>query len=416
MVPSGWEVKLLGSLTNKIGSGKTPKGGSSTYQSYGIPLIRSQNVLWGSLDLSDVAYIDEEQHQSMKNSSVSEFDVLLNITGASIGRVAISTLKEANVNQHVCIIRPKKILDNNFLKYNLLSFEGQKQIERFQAGGNRQGLNFEQIKSFKIMLPPLPEQQKIAKILTTWDKAINTTQRLIENSKQQKKALMQQLLTGQKRLLDDSGQRFSGDWEEVQLKTVLDLMKSGLSRKLENNNIGIAVIRSNNMGPKYTTDSELKYWYLEDPQGANVSNYILDDGDLLVNFINSLSQIGKACIYKKINNTEAIYTTNILRIKPNLSRIDPVYLYLVTQTSKYDSYITSITKPAVNQASFTTKDFGNYLFDLPSLKEQQKIAAVLTNADREIEVLEQQLADLQQEKKALMQQLLIGKKRVLVDL
>ncbi|SUD90872.1 restriction endonuclease subunit S [Psychrobacter phenylpyruvicus] len=308
----------------------------------------------------------------------------------------------------------KADLNIDYLFYYMLGESFYKTAVSMSMRTGMPKINRTDLDAININIPPLPEQQKIAEILTTWDKAINTTERLIENRKQQKKALMQQLLTGQKRLLNDSGQRFSGDWEEVQLKTVLDLMKSGLSRKLENNNIGIAVIRSNNMGPKYTTDTELKYWYLEDPQGANVSNYILDNGDLLVNFINSLSQIGKACIYKKINNTEAIYTTNILRIKPNLSRIDPVYLYLVTQTSKYDSYITSITKPAVNQASFTTKDFGNYLFDLPSLKEQQKIAAVLTNADREIEVLEQQLADLQQEKKALMQQLLTGKKRVKV--
>ena len=109
MVPNGWIVEKLGFHANKIGSGVTPKGGSSSYSLEGIPLIRSQNVHWGKLDLSDVAYIDDAQHLKMKGSTVKSNDVLLNITGASIGRVAVfDKIEEANVNQHVCIIRTKR--------------------------------------------------------------------------------------------------------------------------------------------------------------------------------------------------------------------------------------------------------------------------------------------------------------------
>ena len=195
-----WEMSSLGNLAVKVGSGKTPKGGSESYQNTGIPLIRSQNVLWGKLDLSDVAYIDEEQNKKMKGSSVFKSDILLNITGASIGRVAISNLDEANVNQHVCIIRTNDYLDKEFLKYTLLSFEGQKQIERFQAGGNRQGLNFEQIKSFKLLTPSTEEQQKIATVLTSADKEIELLEQQLADLQQEKKALMQVLLTGKKRV------------------------------------------------------------------------------------------------------------------------------------------------------------------------------------------------------------------------
>ena len=198
-----WKRSFLGNLAVKVGSGKTPKGGSESYQNTGIPLIRSQNVLWGKLDLSDVAYIDEEQNKKMKGSSVFKSDVLLNITGASIGRVAISNIEEANVNQHVCIIRTNDYLDNEFLKYILLSFEGQKQIERFQAGGNRQGLNFEQIKSFKLLTPSTEEQQKIATVLTNADKEIELLEQQLADLQQEKKALMQVLLTGKKRVVVD---------------------------------------------------------------------------------------------------------------------------------------------------------------------------------------------------------------------
>lgn len=221
MLPEGWLHTRLKKVASKIGSGVTPKGGSSSYKAKGIPLIRSQNVLWGKLDFSDIAYIDNAQHEKMRGSKVQQGDVLLNITGASIGRVAVySYVSEANVNQHVCIIRPVKDVDPIFVREYLLSHAGQKQIDQFQAGGNRQGLNFEQIGSFNVALPPLPEQKKIAQILSSWDNAISATERLLENSQQRKKGLMQQLLTGKKRLPG-----FEGEWEIGSLKDIALISK-----------------------------------------------------------------------------------------------------------------------------------------------------------------------------------------------
>ena len=197
-----WKTVKLGRITEKVGSGITPTGGSSVYTSSGIPFIRSQNVLWGKLDFSDIAYINDSQHKKMSGSSVLPNDVLLNITGASIGRCCTvpGKLKTSNVNQHVCIIRPKKGIGSDYLKFFLLSHYGQKQIEQFQAGGNRQGLNFEQIKSFKIHIPELEEQQKIAAVLSAADREIEVLQQKLEGLKQEKKALMQQLLTGKLRV------------------------------------------------------------------------------------------------------------------------------------------------------------------------------------------------------------------------
>ena len=227
---------------------------------------------------------------------------------------------------------------------------------------------------------------------------------------------MQQLLTGKKRLRSpETGKAFEGKWEEVKLNQCLSLMKSGLSRKLESENIGIAVIRSNNIRDKFTSNDDLKYWYLDDPQGAKVENYILDDGDILINFINSLSQIGKTCIYKKSNGLDAIYTTNLLRLKANECVVKTEFLFYLTKTERYKNSVKSITKPAVNQASFTTKEFGLITFLIPCITEQNLIASVFTSADKEIELLETKLAHFKQEKKALMQQLLTGTRRVKID-
>ncbi|SEH04490.1 restriction endonuclease subunit S [Candidatus Venteria ishoeyi] len=120
----------VGMYTSKVGSGVTPKGGSKVYQESGVQFIRSQNVLLGSFDMSDVAYISEEIHEKMSSSKVLNNDVLLNITGASIGRSAIYKSGEsANVNQHVCILRTiEEELDPLFLSEFINSAFGQKQI------------------------------------------------------------------------------------------------------------------------------------------------------------------------------------------------------------------------------------------------------------------------------------------------
>ena len=393
MLPKGWTVIKLSEYVNKIGSGVTPTGGSNTYKSKGIPLIRSQNVLWGKLELSDVAYIDNTQHQKMKSSKVTNGDVLLNITGASIGRAAlVFDIDEANVNQHVCIIRTKNELAPAFLKDFLLSFGGQKQIEQFQSGGNRQGLNFEQIGSFKINLPPLPEQIKIAEILSTWDNSINTVQKLLANSQQQKKALMQQLLSGKKRFAG-----FEGEWEEKRLDEISHIFM-GSSPKSEFYNedgIGLPLLQGNadiknrKSVPRIFT--------------SQITRECLPD-DILLSVRAPVGAIASsnhhACIGRGIA---------AIRAKEDTTQVF-LYQWLLNFEDKWDSFSQGSTFESVN-----SDDINNLKIKLPSLPEQQKIAAVLTTADQEIENLRAQLNHLKQEKKALMQQLLTGKRRVKVE-
>jgi type I restriction enzyme S subunit len=192
-----WVTEELGSKTKKVGSGITPTGGDKNYKAAGRPFVRSQNVSWGSLILNDVAYIDEETHSSFSATEIQKDDVLLNITGASIGRSSVANhlIEGGNVNQHVCIIRTKKKeLNPFFLNQFLISQFGQNQIGSFQAGGNRQGLNFAQIRSFSIPMPPaIEEQQKIVGCLTSIDELISNQAKKIEALKAHKKGLMQQL-------------------------------------------------------------------------------------------------------------------------------------------------------------------------------------------------------------------------------
>ena len=192
-----WVENELGPKASKVGSGITPTGGDKNYKLSGRPFVRSQNVGWGVLLLDDIAHIDEQTHGSFDSTEVKPRDVLLNITGASIGRSAVADerIVGGNVNQHVCIIRTEpNELDPLFLNHFLISDRGQKQIESFQAGGNRQGLNFAQIRSFTLPLPPaLPEQQRIAKCLGSLDALITVAAQKLEALKTHKNGLMQQL-------------------------------------------------------------------------------------------------------------------------------------------------------------------------------------------------------------------------------
>jgi type I restriction enzyme S subunit len=192
-----WDEKVLGPMTIKIGSGITPTGGDKNYKTAGRPFVRSQNVGWGELILNDVVFIDEGTHQSFDSTEICANDVLLNITGASIGRSATadSRVVGGNVNQHVCIIRTKpNELNHTLLNQFLISERGQKQIDSFQAGGNRQGLNFAQIRSFLIPLPPTETEQKaIANCLSSLDELIAAQAQKLDTLKTHKKGLMQQL-------------------------------------------------------------------------------------------------------------------------------------------------------------------------------------------------------------------------------
>jgi len=204
MVPIEWEVERLESLTDKIGSGVTPTGGSEIYQSSGVLFIRSQNVLVGCLSIEDAAFITSEIDEKMEGSRVKPFDVLLNITGASIGRCAYFPLEltSANVNQHVCIIRFKNISKSLavYASEFLNSDFGQSQINKLNAGGNREGLNFQQIKSFYFPVVEVSELEKIAERLVSIDAKLQTEQAYLQKLHRLKAGLMGDLLSGKVRV------------------------------------------------------------------------------------------------------------------------------------------------------------------------------------------------------------------------
>ena len=200
-IPSNWKISNLGFYTTKIGSGSTPRGGSEIYSDEGIPFIRSQNVHFEGLRMDDISFIESDIHNRMKGSTVVKNDLLLNITGGSIGRCCIVNLEgEMNVNQHVSIIRTTNKLLNYFLNYLLRSDIGQLQVRYNLTGGNREGLTIEGIRNFKITIPPITEQHQIVQYLdkktNLIDSTISIEEKRMEHLKEYRQSLISEVVTG----------------------------------------------------------------------------------------------------------------------------------------------------------------------------------------------------------------------------
>ncbi|HKZ94938.1 MAG TPA: restriction endonuclease subunit S [Candidatus Bathyarchaeia archaeon] len=195
-LPETWVWTTISEFETFIGSGITPRGGKKVYVDEGIPFIRSQNVHPDGLRLKDIAYVTPQMHEEMKRTKTHPSDVLLNITGASIGRSTYipERLTEANVNQHVCIIRTGWWLVSPYLSSFLNSAYGQDQIFSTESGVTRQGLNYGQVRSLKIPLAPLLEQKIVAAKIEEAFSIAYETEKSVERTLKQTNQMRQSIL------------------------------------------------------------------------------------------------------------------------------------------------------------------------------------------------------------------------------
>ncbi|WP_352259749.1 restriction endonuclease subunit S [Psychrobacter sp. TB55-MNA-CIBAN-0194] len=386
MVPNGWEVKQLADLTTKISDGihSTPQYAENS----DIHFINGNNLKNGSIVISSatkkVCAEDAQNHVR----DLSDRTILMSING-TIGNLAFYNNENVVLGKSACYLNVNHDVDIKYIYYTLNSSKTQNFYTTELTGSTIKNLSLKTIKSTKILTPPLLEQQKIAKILSTWDKAISTTERLIENSTQQKKALMQQLLTGKKRLLDESGKRFEVEWEELKLENVFKLS-------------------SGDTKPKDVENEPTEEQKIPVFGGNNIMGYSANsnsEGDVIL-----IGRVGEYCGVTRLIQEKCWITDNALFTKEFSDEFDKLFIVYLLQNFQLSRLRNKGGQPQISQKPIYTLKL-----KIPLLKEQRKIATVLTNADKEIELLEQQLADLQQEKKALMQVLLTGKKRVVVD-
>jgi type I restriction enzyme, S subunit len=393
-IPEDWVVTDIGVLAAKVGSGKTPSGGSSRYVASGRPFMRSQNVGWGRLLLEDLVFIDEQTHLEFDSTEVCDGDVLLNITGASIGRSAIADrrLIGGNVNQHVCIIRVDRPT-NRLLCSIVLSSLGQKQIDSFQAGGNREGLNFRQVRSISLAIPrSLDEQEAIADTLSDADALIESLEQLLAKKRQIKQGAMQELLTGQRRLPG-----FADEWSARRFDEIVDLRKERIDPRqseardfcveLEHLESGTGCLS----GFSATTeDSSLKS--------------IFREGDVL---------FGKLRAYLRkfwLANRQGVCSTEIWVLIAKRAILLPSFLFQLVMDDKFIDAASTAYGTHMPRSDWSV--VRNHRVSLPGLAEQTAIATTLSDMDAEITALLARLAKARQLKQGMMQALLTGRIRL----
>ena len=354
------------------------------YKTEGHPFVRSQNVGLGHLLLDDIAYIDEDTHQRQKNTELQLDDVLLNITGASIGRSAIVTkeIVRGNVNQHVCIIRTKDNLVSSFLCNFLLSNYGQKQIDSFQAGGNRQGLNFEQIKSIKIGLPSIEEQKKIAELLQLLEQRIVTQNKIIDKLQSLIKGISNKLLNSKEGML-------------VRLEAIL----KERSEKTKKNN-QYAVLSSTVNG----LFSQRDYFSKDIASENNVGYKIIRLHDVVLSPQNLW--MGNINYNDKFDIGIVSPSYKVFLISDDYDK-RYVAAMLKTHRALYDYQLISEQGASVVRRNLNLESFGQLVFRIPPLDKQREIGKTISLLKSRLETESMLKATYQSQKQYLLRQMFI---------
>ncbi|WP_270806195.1 restriction endonuclease subunit S [Aeromonas sp. QDB62] len=403
-IPAGWLYDLLDKFAVRC-SGHTPSKSFPEYWDGGIKWISLADSY--RLDQGYVYETDNEiSEEGIKNSSAElhPAETVVISRDAGIGKSGVMAVPMA-VSQHFIAWKcDNKEKLNSWFLYNWLQFN-KSEFERQAVGSTIKTIGLPYFKKLKIAVPPYIEQKKIAQILSAWDKAITTTEQLLANSQQQKKALMQQLLTGEKRLLDNNGVRFSGEWKSAQFAQICTINPK---RPPEPSNGIVSFI------PMDSVSEDAKLLRTEERQYSEVSTGFTSfiDNDVLVAKITPCFENGKGAHVQGMVNGVGFGSTEFHVLRAN-SKTSSKFVYYLTNTTEFRVRGEANMQGSAGQKRVTTDYLKSLIVRLPSsIEEQQKIAAVLSTADEEITVLQQKLDALKQEKKALMQQLLTGKRRV----
>ncbi|WP_335960427.1 restriction endonuclease subunit S [Acinetobacter bereziniae] len=403
MVPKGWikaPVQDFGHVS--AGRQRSPNFTKGILR----PYLRVANVFENYIDTTDVneMMFTESEYQRYK---LDIGDILLNEGQSTelVGRPAMYVGYPENCCFQNTLVRFKADHDKVDASYALQRFLLCLYDGTFQAISKKTTsiahLGVSRFAELNLLWPPLVEQQKITQILSTWDKAISTTEKLLENSQQQKKALMQQLLTGKKRLLDETGLKFNIPWGKYRLGALLKEEKqrnkdNSLSRVLSVTNHSGFVLPENQFSKRIASDEVSNYKVvIKDQFGYNPSRINVGSFARLDQFENGLLSPMYVVFSIKSENLDSDF-----------------FLYWM-KSNEAKQRINNSTQGSVRD-SVGFDAISSFVLKLPEIQEQRKIAKVLSFADQEIETLQKKLDCLKQEKKALMQQLLTGKKRVKV--
>ncbi|WP_333680627.1 restriction endonuclease subunit S [Prevotella pectinovora] len=369
-----WEKCKLGTLTAKVGSGSTPKGGNAVYTSTGHCFVRSQNVGMGYLILDDVAHINDGIHQKHKATELKEDDVLLNITGASIGRTAIATkeIEGGNVNQHVCIIRANSKVSPKFLCNYIQTKKIQNYIQSLQTGGSREGLNFEQIRSFPISLPNIAEQNKIAQLFDKLNERIATQNKIIEDLKKLKCAIIEKVFCSPNK--KNPMCRIEGFEQALSTYKMCDF-SSRITTKNKDSKCSLVLT----IAAQYGLVNQESFFNKSVASDNLTGYYLLHKGEFAYNRSYSAGYDWGAV--KRLDNyDEGVLSTLYICFKINETIVDSDYLAYYFESTKWHRGLSDIAGEGARNhglLNVSITDYFNTKHRFPVIEEQKAIAKML---------------------------------------
>lgn len=382
MMPKGWTTGIFGDGIELI-SGQHVDAKNVNSLGQGKP------YLTGPADFKN-GKIEATKYTTTGKSFCITNDLLITVKGSGTGKI-VRADREYAISRQLMAVRPTKF-DAAFTFYTLLA-----ETLRYEnsATGLIPGISRSDIIQTPVLIPTIYEQTKIAQILSTWDKAIATTERLLANSQQQKQALMQHLLTGKKRL-----RGFSQNWRRASVASCL----LGSSLRNTDSRLGVEDVMSVNK-------TEGMIPMREQTIGKSIDRYkIVKPGWFAYNPMRI--NVGSICRWHK--ETDCLVSPDYVVFECSEEVLFGAYFDHFRKSESWTSYMENAGNGSVRVRIYLT-DLSQLEIPLPSLPEQQKIAKVLSTADGEIAHLQAQLDKLKLEKKALMQQLLTGKRRVRLD-
>ena len=390
-VPESWMWTTIEEICSKIGSGSTPRG--SNYSANGIPFFRSQNVYNDRLVYDDIKYISEEVHQKMKGTEVLANDLLLNITGGSLGRCAVvpADFNCGNVSQHVCIMR-SVLVEPEYFHALVLSSYFAKSMKI--TGSGREGLPKYNLEQMGFPLPPLTEQQRIVAEIEHWFALIDQIEQgkadLQTIIKQTKSKILGLAIHGKlvpqdpndepaiellKRINPgftpcDNGhsRKLPQGWYSVTANDVCSIIGGVSYNKADIQDTGIRVLRGGNIQNGKVIDCfddvfiSLSY--------QNNDNQVQRGDIIVVASTGSQTLIGKTGFADRdIPKTQIGAFLRIVR--PKQKTLSP-YIRLIFQTDAYKDYIRNVAKGS-NINNVKNAHLQNFQICLPPLEEQQRI-------------------------------------------
>ena len=391
-IPDDWEVNRFTDIAELIHGFQFREEHFAENGRFGV--IKIGNLTYqGNISLDNLSKSDCEGINNYERLFLRRGDILMALTGGTLGKMSIFNLEENRYlqNYRVGKFEPNEKSIKNYIYYLLSSTYVQKRIEDNVNEAAQPNFGKQDFDKIKIPLPPLPEQKKIADCLSTWDCAIEKQSQLINALTQRKKALMQQLLTGKKRLPG-----FEGKWN---LNSINDLFifKNGKAHENDIDENGKYILVNSKF---ISTDGEISK-----KTNSNLAPLEVNDLVFVMSDVPNGKALAKFCLIKEDN----LYTLNqrigLLKIKKG----NPIFMYYLLNRNSYFLMFDN----GVGQTNLRKDDILDCPLNIPSLSEQTAIAEILATADRELTLQKEKLAQLQTQKKGLMQVLLTGKKRLI---